>query len=170
MYEHIPVINRMHWPERWLSVIATLLIPLAVRGLERVSTAKFLVPVAVVLAFADAGVKDFWPMSHTTFEPPNCYLQLANQPDGLLLISPFVYSDRAIVYQPIHRKSIVNPIGSGYDEIKWLEPYHKFRLTSLDPVCPDFTTPLRSWKCGRHLMSRRRGRLASSTLPITWTT
>ena len=126
MFEHIPLVNRMRWPERWLSVIAALLIPLAVRGLQRFSTAGFVVPVAVLIVFADAGLKGFWPLSHTPFDPPRCYLELKHQPDGLLLISPFVYSDRAIVYQPIHGKSIVNPIGSGYDEIKWLDHYHRF--------------------------------------------
>ena len=126
MYEHVPLVHRMHWPERWLGVIATLLIPLAVRGLETFSLSKWIVVSVMVFVFVEARFKEQWPLSYTTFEPPKCYLELADQPDGLLLMSPFIYSSRAIVYQPLHGKDIINPIGSGYDEKKWLEAYHRF--------------------------------------------
>ena len=31
LHQYVPMIDRMHWPERWLGVLATLLIPAAVR-------------------------------------------------------------------------------------------------------------------------------------------
>jgi hypothetical protein len=122
LYENMPMMGRMHWPERWLGVIISLLLPVVTIGLARFCQRKHWLFLFVLCGVClDSIVKQKVPL--TLYSVPECYLELRQQPEGLVLISPFLYADRSIVYQPIHQHKVVNPIGSSYDKKKWNDDY-----------------------------------------------
>jgi hypothetical protein len=130
MYETVPLVSRMHWPDRWLPIIACLMLPSVARGLEgafketRLSWVQFALPMVVLF---ELWLKGSVPLSHTTSitaESSSCYSNMATEhAESPILLLPFAHSSRGAVFQPFHRHPIVNPISISYESARWSEQY-----------------------------------------------
>ena len=119
MYEHVPLIDRMHWLHRWLPFLAALLIPWATTGMHhmaiRFGKGIWLIP---ILLLGEWGYKGQMVTSSTEPLQSNCYHDMSKGDTPIVLL-PFSYSSRAAVFQPIHGHPIWNPISISYEEARW---------------------------------------------------
>lgn len=133
MYEYLPLVSRMHWPDRWLPIIACLMLPLVSRGLEvffqnqRLRWFQILLPVVVLV---ELSIKGMIPLSNTTAvtsETSQCYSSMKTESvESPILLLPFAHSSRAAVFQPLHQHPIVNPISISYESARWSTEYQAF--------------------------------------------
>ena len=129
MYEHVPLIDRMHWLHRWLPFLAALLIPWGTTGLHhmvmRLGKGIWLIPLVLL---GEWGYKGQIVVSSTESTDSKCYLEMSKGTTPIVLL-PFSHSSRAAVFQPMHGHPILNPISISYDEARWPTEY-KESLTS----------------------------------------
>ena len=119
LYEHLPLVSRMHWLHRWLPFLSALLLPWAVKGLMQLGKGGWILPVLLVGEWSWRG---HFSVSSTVQPESLCYAQLM-YPDKPILLLPFTHSSRAAVFQPIHKHPIVNPIGISYEQSRWPAAY-----------------------------------------------
>ena len=119
LYEHLPLVSRMHWLHRWLPFLGALLLPWGVKGLMQLGRGMWLLPLLLVGEWSWRG---HFTVSSTIQPESVCYEQLM-YPDKPILLLPFSHSSRAAVFQPIHKHPIVNPIGISYEKSRWPAAY-----------------------------------------------
>ena len=124
LYEHMPLVSRMHWLHRWLPFLGALILPWSIKGLQQLGRGMWVIP---LLLIGEWGWKGHFLVSSTPSIESTCYAGLM-YPDKPILLLPFSHSSRGAVFQPIHKHPIVNPIGISYEPSRWPESY-KEKLT-----------------------------------------
>lgn len=163
MYEYVPLVSRMHWPDCWLPVVGLLLLPSSIRGLNRLMDNPRLVwllgglPVVVLV---ELWLKGFLPLSHTpvvTAETSTCYAELSeDRVEQPILLLPFAHASRAAVYQPFHQHPIVNPISISYESGRWSPAYQEMLEHPLLQWAQRLDRPS-AWQSDKTLQGRTGG-------------
>ncbi len=134
-YRWLPLFSRFHWPDRLLPLALACLVPLAA-GALLVLRARWprlgpgLAALAVVGLAVELGLWGHWPLASEPFALPPCYQALDDEPEGALLELPLRYAGRAMVYQPLHGRPVVNQVGAGFDSHRWSKEYQSFWFAS----------------------------------------
>ena len=115
LYEHMPLVSRMHWLHRWLPFLGALILPWSIKGLMQMGRAMWIIPFLLV---GEWGWRGHFTVSSTPAIESTCYAGLM-YPEKPILLLPFSYSSRAAVFQPLHKHPIVNPIGVSYEASRW---------------------------------------------------
>ena len=121
LYEHMPLVSRMHWLHRWLPFLGALILPWSIKGLMQIGRGMWLIP---LLLIGEWGWRGHFEVSSTPSIGSVCYSQFL-YPDKPILLLPFSHSSRGAVFQPLHKHPIINPIGISYESSRWPEAYQK---------------------------------------------
>ena len=82
LYEHLPLVARMHWLHRWLPFLGALILPWSIKGLMQMGRAMWIIPLVLI---GEWGWKGHFSVSSTPSIESSCYAGLMYPEKPILL-------------------------------------------------------------------------------------